>query len=322
VTGRPGPPRTRRDALAAIAPAYRSPLLLDGDELIGDDRLPAHRAANGRPTIPRPDVEVAGVRVGGTRGLTARVHRPRERGEEPAAALLWIFGGGLVTGSAARVDDVASGYAADLGITVVVPEYRLAPEHPYPAALEDVTAALAWMRREAAALGIDADRIAVGGESAGGGLAAALAQRARDEGIPLRLQVLVAPMLDDRGVLRAEADGTVALVWSARENRYAWTAYLGHPPGEDESRPYAVPARAADLAGLAPAWISVGAADLFHDEVVAYADRLTGAGVPCELTVVPGAHHAWETMFPGDATVREVQARRREALAAALRRSR
>ncbi|MCC2028880.1 alpha/beta hydrolase [Microbacterium sp. YMB-B2] len=244
---------------------------------------------------------------------TARTGHSSRRG-----ALLWLFGGGLISSNAAHANAVASGFAAGLGVTVIVPDYRLAPEHPYPAALDDCFAALEWVASETETLGIDSTRIMVGGESAGGGLAAAVAQCAKDAAIPLTLQVLIAPMLDDRNVLRAEAEGDVHLIWTVASNRYAWTSYLGHALEEPESRPYAVPSRREDLTGLAPAWISIGEADLFHAETVDYAKRLTSAGVPVELITIPGAHHGWELLTPDHPEVHRIQAARLTAMRAAL----
>jgi acetyl esterase/lipase len=250
-------------------------------------------------------------------GASALVFEPGKR-STPSSALIWIFGGGLVTGSADHVTDVASHYAHELGAVVIAPDYRLAPEHPYPAAIDDCFSALTWTIASARELGIDPARIAVGGESAGGGLAAALAQRAADEGIDLRLQLLIAPMLDDRTVRRAEAEGRVTVAWTVPSNRFGWSSYLGHDLDRDEQRPYAVPARRDDLRRLAPAWISVGEVDLFHDEDADYASRLREAGVPVELHTIPGAHHAFEVMKPDHPTVRLLKQARIDALRAAL----
>jgi acetyl esterase/lipase len=172
---------------------------------------------------------------------------------------------------------------------------------------------------EAAALGVDVERIAVGGDSAGGGLAASLTQLVSDRGTPpIRFQLLAYPMLDDRTVVRAEADGLDALFWTPASNRFAWTAYLGHEPGKDAEPPYAAAARREDLAGLPPAWIGVGDIELFHDEDVDYARRLAGAGVPCELHVEPGMFHAADLVRSGVPSMRTFRDRMVEALGAAL----
>jgi acetyl esterase/lipase len=233
------------------------------------------------------DVEVVAL----TTGAGVRVHRPLE----PAAtsgALLWIHGGGYVLGSARQDDPLCRRFANKLGITVGSVEYRPAPEHPFPAALEDCYAAL---QRLVALPGVDPARVAIGGASAGGGLAAALALMARDRGeISPALQLLTYPMLDDRTVAKSPMDARNYRVWTERSNRFGWAAYLGNANPD-----IAVPARNTDLAGVSPAWIGVGALDLFHDEDLAYAERLKKAGVPCRVEVVPGAFHGFDRIVPG-----------------------
>ncbi|MDT5117544.1 MAG: hypothetical protein QOE30_3283 [Mycobacterium sp.] len=221
-------------------------------------------------------------------GAGIRLFRPAGV-TEPAPALLWMHGGGYVMGGAQQDDRVCHGFATRLGITVASVEYRLAPEHPYPAPLEDCYAALAWL---AGLPAVDPTRVAIGGASAGGGLAAALAFLARDRGevTPL-FQLLAYPMLDDRSSLTAEKP--TYRLWNTRSNQFGWTAYLG-----DADRQVAVPARRVDLAGLASAWIGVGTHDLFHDEDLAYAKRLRGAGVPCEVEIIPGAFHGFDLVAP------------------------
>lgn len=312
-------PTTFQAALAGVDPAFMAPFFQVSDADVDPEfALRMAREAGGAKTEVRAGVGAERRAVPGHPHLTAMVYEPEGR-ERPGGALLWLFGGGLFLGSAEHANDVASAFASELGALVVVPDYRLAPENPCPAAPDDCFATLQWMLTHAEELGIDPDRIVVGGESAGGGLAATVAQRAHDTGIELRLQVLVAPMLDDRTVVRAEAEGRVTVSWTVPANRFAWTSYLGHAPGEPEERPYAVPARRADLGGLAPAWISVGEIDLFHQESADYARRLGEAGVACELTTVPGAHHAFELVAPEHPVVRELRRARVEAMREALR---
>jgi acetyl esterase/lipase len=215
-------------------------------------------------------------------GVGVRLFRPADPGRAPA--LLWIHGGGYVIGSAEMDDQLCARFSQRLGITVASVEYRLAPEHPYPAALQDCYAALTWL---AGLSGVDPARVAIGGASAGGGLAAALALWARDHGFTPAFQLLVYPMLDDRSAMTADKTGY--RLWNPRANRFGWSAYLG-----DADPRVAVPARRDDLSGLPPAWIGVGSNDLFHDEDLAYAERLTAAGVPCEVEVVPGAFHGFD----------------------------
>jgi acetyl esterase/lipase len=221
-------------------------------------------------------------------GAGVRLHRPVGVGA-PTAALLWMHGGGYVLGSAQQDDGLCHRFSRELGIAVASVEYRLAPEHPYPAPLEDCYAALTWLTRLPA---VDSARVAIGGASAGGGLAAALALLARDRGeVAPILQLLAYPMLDDRSA--AKPKNLNYRLWSPSSNRFGWAAYLG-----DADPQVAVPARRDDLSGLPPAWIGVGTHDLFLDEDLAYAERLTAAGVPCHVEVVPGAFHGFDLIAP------------------------
>jgi acetyl esterase/lipase len=221
-------------------------------------------------------------------GVGVRLHRPAGV-SQPAPALLWIHGGGYVIGNAQQDDELCRRFARELGITVAAVDYRLAPEHPYPAPLEDCYAALTWL---AALPAVDPARVAIGGASAGGGLAAALALLTRDRGeVKPTLQLLAYPMLDDRSGSTPEKPNY--RLWSPKSNRFGWAAYLGNADPK-----VAVPARHEDLSGLPPAWIGVGTNDLFHDEDLAYADRLTAAGVPCHIETVPGAFHGFDLIVP------------------------
>jgi acetyl esterase/lipase len=194
---------------------------------------------------------------------------------------------------------------------------RLAPEHPYPTPLEDCYTALAWLHSQP---GVDHDRIAVGGASAGGGLAAALAQLALDRGrFAVTFQLLTYPMLDDRSAVRPARPGDRDhRLWNRASNRVGWSAYLGTPPSSPGLTSPAVPSRRGDLSGLAPTWIGVGSADLFHDEGVDYATRLQAARVSCELYVVPGAFHGFDLVAPKVPVVKDFCAQRRAALREAL----
>jgi acetyl esterase/lipase len=219
-------------------------------------------------------------------------------GQSPYPAVLWIHGGGLVLGSPQMEAFGTGRLARDLGVVTVSPDYRLAPEHPFPAALDDCMATLRWMRANADGLGIDPDRIAVMGASAGGGLSAAVAQRSHDEGIPLRAQVLAYPMLDDRTALREDHEGRGRFLWTSSSNLFGWTAYLGRKPRMSDAPEYAAPARRTDLTGLPPAWIGVGELDLLYDEDVDYAEKLRASGVPCALVTVPGMYHGADGLAP------------------------
>lgn len=223
-------------------------------------------------------------------GGEAWIYRPSVQPAEPAPGLLWIHGGGLVMGHAAQDAGTCQALADELGAVVVSAQYRLVPEHPYPTPVEDCYRALEAL---AALPEVDAGRLAVAGPSAGGGLAAAVALLARARGVPLRCQALIYPMLDDRSSDLVHANAAGFRAWNARSNRYGWANYLADVDPSDIPEA-AVPGRASDLTGLAPAWVGVGTLDLFHDEDVAYARRLHDAGVPCELVVVDGAHHGFD----------------------------
>jgi len=248
--------------------------------------------------------------------IRLRVYQP-ESTPAPTPVLVWLHGGGYVIGRPEMDDHICVEYVRALGITVVSVDYRLAPRDPFPAGLEDSYAALVWVGSQSRQLGVDPRRIAVGGASAGGGLAAALTQLAYDRGeIKPLFQLLVYPMLDDRTVLRAEVDDSSSLVWTQKSNRYGWESYLGQACGAETVPAYAVPARRTDLSGLPPAWIGVGSLDMFHDEDLAYGRRLLEFGVECELLVVPGAFHGFDVFDQGVPLVRDF----RRSQIAALRR--
>ncbi|CAM5780976.1 Putative esterase LipW OS=Cellulomonas persica OX=76861 GN=CPE01_16020 PE=4 SV=1 [Cellulomonas persica] len=312
--------RRHADAVRRVAPELRSTALLR-PSTVSNRALLAHRRHR-RPATAAlpPGVQRHGVRLARAGGpeLELDLYSPTTR-PAPTGALVWMHGGGLVMGTTRHADAWCARVADELGVLVVSVGYRLAPDHPYPAAIDDCHDALTWVHREASGLGVDTARVAIGGDSAGGGLAASLAQRAHDTGLPVRLQVLVYPMLDDRTVTRVRAERTWAVLWTPPSNRFGWSSYLGHAPGEDETRPYAVPARRPDLAGLAPAWIGVGSLDLFHDEDVAYAERLRAAGVPVDLHVVPGMYHAADDVVPDAPQSVRLRGSALAALADALR---
>ena len=231
------------------------------------------------------------------------------------AGLLWIHGGGYILGTAE--DDRARLIAQELNCTVVSVDYRLAPEHPFPAGVEDCYASLLWMVEHAAELNIDTTRIAIGGPSGGGGLAAGLALMNRDRGGPqLVLQLLLYPMIDN---LHDTASGEYVdhPVWNVQTSLNAWEMYLDGTPGTDAS-PYAAATRATDLAGLPPTYICVGSEDLFRDEDIDYARRLIAAGVPSELAVFPGLYHGGDLFVPQARISQRLQQSFMRALADAL----
>ncbi|WP_172155223.1 alpha/beta hydrolase [Pseudonocardia broussonetiae] len=240
--------------------------------------------------------------------VSLRVFRPAS---PTGAALLWVHGGGFVIGTAAQDDGLCRTLSEELQVVVASVEYRLSPEHPFPVPLEDCHAGLVAL---AGLPGVDRARIAVGGASAGGGLAAGLALLARERGeVAPVFQLLSYPMLDDRTTLRTDVDESAFRVWDQRANRFGWAAYLGGAVSG-----LAAPARHEDLAGLPPAWIGLGDLDLFHDEDLAYAQRLRGAGVACEVEVFPGAYHGFDGIEPRAAVSRDFRRAQVRALAGAL----
>jgi acetyl esterase/lipase len=258
--------------------------------------------------------------IPGTAGgddVPIRIFR-REAGK-PLPALLWIHSGGMVLGSIDWTDPDAAGFAAAADCAVVTVDYRLAPEHPFPAGLEDCYSVLAWVASNADALQVVPGRLAVGGPSAGGGLAASLALLARDRGeVALSYQLLVYPMLDDRNTTPSSHEVTHPNVWNREQNMLAWDLYLEGAAGSDSVTPYAAPNRATDLSGLPPAHISVGDLDLFRDEDIDYAQRLAQAGVATDLRVYAGSFHGSDGFVPDSPVSQTWVADRNAALRRAL----
>ena len=249
------------------------------------DMLPPSDVTIEERTIPGPDGEVP-----------IAIYQPTAPAPRPG--LLMIHGGGYIVGSA-REDMNGIAYAEHVGCTVVSVDYRMAPEFTYQAAVADCFAGLNWMVDNAEALGVDASRIAIGGASAGGGLTAGLALYNRDNNGPeLALQLLVYPMLDDTHETPSGYEVTHPNVWNRDVSLKAWKMYLGDEYGTDTVSPYAAAARADDLSGLPPAFVTVGTEDLFRDEDIDYAQRLMAAGVPTQLEVYPGMMHGAENMAP------------------------
>lgn len=253
------------------------------------------RRAKSRGIDPGPDVTVEEIVISST--VAIRLFRPAVT-TGPVPAMLWMHGGGHLFGAPEQDDRTSIAFVRELGIAVAAARYRLGSDAPAPASVEDCYAALQALATRGAEWGIDPTRLAIGGASAGGGVAAGLALYALDQGgVQPSVQLLVYPMLDDRTVTRADAASKYHRGWNVKNNRHGWTTYTGGEPGRPGVSPYAAPARREDLTGLPPAWIGVGSIDLFHDEDVEYARRLNVAGVPCELDVVPGATHGFDQMF-------------------------
>ena len=247
--------------------------------------------------------------------LRLRVYVP----ENPSGAgLLWIHGGGLVLGAAAMDDRLCGETARETGATIVSVDYRLAPKHPFPTPLDDCATGFEWMLSHAAELGLDTTRIAVGGQSAGGGLAASLVQRLHDDGVALAAQWLFCPMLDDRTAADRTHDATGHFVWNNRSNLVGWRSYLGEQVAADDLPRYAAAARRDDLVGLPPTWIYSSDIELFYTEDRDYARRLEEAGVPVTFETVRGAPHGFEAWAPDSEMARALVARAQAWLGGAL----
>lgn len=252
--------------------------------------------------IGRSDVRVPAEGPGGE--VRLRLYRSN-RPQAGAGAVYFIHGGGFVLGSIESEDAVAAMLCDRLGCLVASVDYRLAPEHPHPAPVEDCYAGLRWLAAHAADLQIDPARIAVYGSSAGGGLAAGLTLLARDRGgPPVALQILCCPMLDHRSATASCTTLDGLGIWDVSTNRTCWAELLGPDIAAHEATgliQYASPARAADLAGLPAAYIDIGALDILIDEARDYAARLDAAGVPVSLRIYPGAYHGFDAAAPAAA---------------------
>lgn len=288
--------------------AFRADIFANGRPPLAPELEAVHCEERFLPGLPgEPDVRVLHYSPPGTAlGL-----RP---------AILDIHGGGFVIGSA-DMSDIANRMTALTHDCIVISvDYRLAPETRWPGALHDCYAALCWLAGQASDLGVDPSRIAIAGGSAGGGHAAALAIHARDQGGPaICFQLLDFPMLDDRTGSTADPHPWCGeFGWTAEMNRYGWRSLLGVEPGGPDVPAAAVPARVADLSGLPPAYMMIGAIDLFLEENLEYIRRLSRAGVPVELHVIPGAFHGFG-IAQDSPQAKQTKALRDAALARALR---
>jgi acetyl esterase/lipase len=272
------------------------------------------RAGKSPPRIDGVVIRDEVIAGGDGQSLRVRLYSPAGAGEG-RAAMLWIHGGGMIIGIPELDEALNVDFCRKLGMVVAAVDYRLSPEHPCPAPIEDCYAALAWVHANAQALGVSADRVAVGGNSAGAGLAAGVALLAHDrQALKVAFQLLVYPMLDDRTTLRRDVDERRLRLWNMKSNRFGWRSYLGREPGGADVPVYAAPARRENVAGLPPAWIGIGTCDLFHDEDLAYARRLEAAGVPCQLKVVEGAFHGFDLIAGKTKVAREFRASYFDAL--------
>jgi acetyl esterase/lipase len=312
-----------REGFAAIATRFQGP---PQDPVARRNRTLAAPA----PEVPRDDrVRIDDRTIPGPLGepeLPVRIYAPKARAGAVAGAL-WIHGGGFTGGSHTQNNYLYQRFVVEAGCLVVSVGYRLAPEHPFPAPVEDCYAALRWLAASADELGVDGSSIAIAGASAGGGLAAGTALMARDRGeVPLVFELLIYPCLDDRHVTPSSHEiAAEGMVWHRGQSLRGWRAYLGSAGsnGSDqpgEVSPYAAPARVADVAGLPPTFLLVGTLDLMRDENVAYASRLMQAGIPTELHVYPGAFHGFYTFVPQAEVSRRATDEMVGALARAFRR--
>lgn len=250
--------------------------------------------------------------------VTVRIYQPTDR-PSTLPGLLWIHGGGYVFGDVEADDLRLKQLVNDVKCVVLSVDYRLAPEHPFPAPIEDCYAALKWLTTHADELGVEKSRIAIGGTSAGGGLAAGLALLARDRTeVDVAFQLLIYPMINDKNIAPASETLPDTPVWSRENNLFGWRSYLGCEPGGEDVSPYAAAFRATDLIGLPPTYIGVGETDLFLDESINYAQRLLQSGVPTELHVYPGAFHSFDVLASATSVAQRFITERNQILKRAL----
>ncbi|HEX5263595.1 MAG TPA: alpha/beta hydrolase [Phenylobacterium sp.] len=307
--------------LQHVDPELRAMAIRSGNGgLLTDKVIQAARAPAPKPTAGQdpPWVEKTIKGLDGQPDVSILVINAKPGEARPG--ILHVHGGGYVLGSAARYLWLLQPLAKTLDVAIVSVDYRLAPETTYKGSVKDNYAGLKWLHDHAAELGVDPRRIAVMGESAGGGHAALLAIEARNRGeVPLAYQVLLYPMLDDRtGSTKAAAPTAGRLVWTAPNNRFGWRAFLGVEPGTKTVPAEAAPARVQNLVGLPPAYIAVGDIDLFAQEDIAYANRLIEAGVPVELHVFPGGYHGFNMLVPDAAVSKAFTAAEYDGLRRAL----
>ncbi|MDR7384415.1 alpha/beta hydrolase [Promicromonospora iranensis] len=267
--------------------------------------------------LPLPaDVTTRDVEILTDDGATITARWYVKDGAPAGPAALFFHGGGYIFGHIDQFDGPVSRYVSASGVPMLSVEYRRAPEHPYPTPVEDAYAALRWLHDHAAELSVDPDRIGVMGDSAGGGMAAALTILTRERGGPkIARQILLMPMLDDR---TTTPDPLIEpfLIWSYDDSRTAWPALLGDAAGGDQVPATAAPARLSDAAGLPPAYIEVGQLDVFRDEDLAYATTLSRAGVEVEFHLRPGVPHEFDSIAPESGVARRAIADRVRALKA------
>jgi acetyl esterase len=294
-----------------------NPELLAGLEMFQDldlrpEYLQAIRegAAQMRPpTVIDDTLSVTDEMIAGpdANPLPLRIYRPKST-TEALPVLLWIHGGGYILGSIDDNDDLCMRFVKDANCVVVSVDYRLAPEHPYPAPIEDCYSALKWIADNAEAINIDSHRIGVAGASAGGGLTAALTLLARDRQYPsICFQMPLYPMIDDQNHTPSTNEIKEGFVWNQKTNEAGWKMYLGEIYGTEIIPAYAAPSRAEDYRNLPYTYTCVGQLDPFRDETLTYVTKLAQAGVDVEFHLYPGAYHGFEAINPNaDVSVRAV----------------
>ncbi len=271
---------------------------------VRDNRLLMNDAVELSDAVTRTDVTVPGVPGGPD--VRLRIHRP-VGADTDLPALYWMHGGGYVLGAPEQDDMRFDRWCQRFDMVGVCVQYRLAPENPYPAGIDDAYAGLSWLKQHGAEVGIDADHIGIGGPSGGGGLAAALGLVVRDRAeFAIDYQMLIYPMIDDtQTTVSSQWD---VPVWNPASNRFGWTSYLGELYGTNDIPPHAAPTRATNLSGLPPTYIMAGTLDAFVDEDIDYATRLNQAGVAVELHLYPGAPHGFDGFAPSAAISRQARA--------------
>ena len=280
-----------RDALALWPPV---PLTADS---LAQRRADSLKLADAEPKPDLPDIATDEINVAsafGAKPVRVLTYRPVAF-DKPLPTIVHIHGGGFVMGAPEMKDVENRLLASELRSAIYSVDYRLAPEAPHPAPLEDIYSVFIWLHANAGQLGLDPARIGIKGESGGGGFAAGAALYARDQqGPKLAFQHLIYPMIDDRTAVREDLHPHVGeFVWTQENNYFGWRSLLGGEPGSADVSPYAAASRADDVSGLPPTYISVGGLDLFLEENMTYADRLSRAGVPVEFHMYPQAYHGF-----------------------------
>jgi acetyl esterase/lipase len=289
-----------RDALVEIAPTDR-PAMTRADIPSAREMMKAQMGPGFAEAIKGKEIDLVDRQIPGPEGapdLMVSILTPRGL-NAPAPALYNIHGGGMMVGHRQLDAGRIVGMVETLGMVAVSVEYRLAPEHPDPAPVEDCHAGLVWLAANARVLGVDPDKIIVTGGSAGGGLSAGVALIARDRGtVEIAGQMLLCPMIDDTNSTPSSHQFLTGTTWPRSSNLLGWECLLGERVGTDDVSPYAAPTRASDLSGLPPAFIEVGSAEMFRDEDIDFARRIWAVGGEAELHVWQGGFHGFDVFAP------------------------